>query len=254
VVLEFEARDRALAAFAEHGEVALWFEHDLYDQLQLVQLLDWFATRERGPARLSLICEPEYLGTVAPDRARRLFAARREVTPGQLGLARAAWAAFRSSYPTRIEDLLLRETDELPFLAAALRRHLEQFPSTTNGLSRSEAQALNAIATGRRTVRDAFTAANHAVEDPVWLGDGVFVWYLENLATGRAPLLRFGPETANPLDREVSVTDVGEAVLEGVVDRVAINGIERWLGGVRLSGDEAAWRWDPSAGRLRSLL
>ena len=31
-----EQRDQTLARFAEFEEVVLWFEHDLYDQLQLI--------------------------------------------------------------------------------------------------------------------------------------------------------------------------------------------------------------------------
>src|SRR5919206_483284 len=47
-----------------------------------------------------------------------------------------------------------------PFIAGALWRHLEQFPSVQNGLSRSERQALEAVASGPRSLRDAFVAAN----------------------------------------------------------------------------------------------
>src|SRR5947209_16411673 len=36
-------RDAMLQAASGEDEVVLWFEHDLYDQLQLLQLLDWFA-------------------------------------------------------------------------------------------------------------------------------------------------------------------------------------------------------------------
>ena len=32
---QFSKRDRTLAGFREHDETVLWFEHDLYDQLQL---------------------------------------------------------------------------------------------------------------------------------------------------------------------------------------------------------------------------
>jgi hypothetical protein len=39
-------------------------------------------------------------------------------------------------------------------------------------------------------------------------------------------------------------------VLAGEADHVRLNGIDRWLGGVHLEGDEAAWRWDAAAGRL----
>src|SRR6185369_11209179 len=46
VVADFESRDRTLTSFGDHGEVTLWFEHDLYDQLQLIQLLDYFANQD----------------------------------------------------------------------------------------------------------------------------------------------------------------------------------------------------------------
>src|SRR5919109_2595815 len=41
IAREFERRDRALGTAAAAEEVVLWFEHDLYDQLQLAQILDW---------------------------------------------------------------------------------------------------------------------------------------------------------------------------------------------------------------------
>ena len=41
----FAEREVALAAALEGDEIVLWFEHDLYDQLQLIQILSWFASR-----------------------------------------------------------------------------------------------------------------------------------------------------------------------------------------------------------------
>ena len=177
---QFAARDAALARGLEHDEVVLWFEHDLYDQLQLVQLLDWFATNGR-PARLSLVCEAEYLGMMAPERAAELFAARKTVTPRQLELARAAWGAFRSTDPTEIETTVAARTSELPFLGPALLRHLEQFPAVGTGLSRSEQQALTTIGEGRPRVRDVYRASHSEMEDPIFLGDSIFAWYLGDL-------------------------------------------------------------------------
>jgi len=57
-------------------------------------------------------------------------------------LAERAWDAFRSPNPRRIEDLLRSDTSALPFLAAALRRHLAEFPSTADGLSKTERRLL----------------------------------------------------------------------------------------------------------------
>jgi hypothetical protein len=38
--VSFERRDEAITRFRDHEEVVLWFEHDLFDQLQLIQILD----------------------------------------------------------------------------------------------------------------------------------------------------------------------------------------------------------------------
>ena len=62
---------RPSAAPVEHDEIVLWFEHDLYDQLQLVQVLDGLSAL-RGPP-ISLVCEAEYLGKWRPERAAELF-------------------------------------------------------------------------------------------------------------------------------------------------------------------------------------
>ena len=42
----------------------------------------------------------------------------------------------------------------------------------------------------------------------------------------------------------VRLTEAGKRVLAAEADFVQANGIDRWIGGVRLAGDEARWRWD----------
>jgi hypothetical protein len=52
---DFATRDRTLQDFRKHQEVVLWFEHDLYDQLQLLQLLDWFEQQDLEGINLDLV-------------------------------------------------------------------------------------------------------------------------------------------------------------------------------------------------------
>ncbi|HSU15460.1 DUF1835 domain-containing protein [Longimicrobium sp.] len=252
---EFAERDAALERFREHDEVVLWFEHDLYDQLQLAQVLDWLAGQDAGSTRLALVCGAEYLGNSAPERLAERFGERSEVADAELALAREAWAAFRAPDPSGIAALVEEDSSVLPFLGAALTRHLEQFPGTRNGLSRSEQQALEAIAAGAATLRDAYIASHQRREDPIWLGDATFVAYVEDLAAGPSPLVTIGAAAApdDPsatLARRVALTDAGRAVLDGREDRIRLNGIDRWLGGVHLHGRDCAWRWDADEGRL----
>ena len=48
---DFTERDRVIRHLDYFDEVVLWFEDDLYDQLQLIQLLDFFS---RGKAATGL--------------------------------------------------------------------------------------------------------------------------------------------------------------------------------------------------------
>ncbi len=242
---DLESRDAALDGCGECAEVTLWFEHDLYDQLQLIQVLHRFATQGPDPGRLTLACEAEYLGMMSVERVRALHARRVAVTRDHVALAAAAWGAFTASEAARISRLLEDDTSALPFLGAALRRHLEEFPAMRTGLSRSEQQALEAIQGGPTTMAEAFPRAHHQREDAVFLGDIVFAWYLERMSSVTVPLLerddgapvaplRPDEERSAWWARRVRLTDAGRAVLEGRDNAVSLNGIDRWLGGVHL--------------------
>ena len=52
----------ALLAEHRHGEYVLWFEADLYDQLQLVQILARLRALDVPAERITLICVGEHLG------------------------------------------------------------------------------------------------------------------------------------------------------------------------------------------------
>src|SRR5579859_3463102 len=189
VVAEQESRDATIDGCGECAEVILWFEHDLYDQLQLIQILHRFATQGPDPDRLSLACEAEYIGMMSVERVRALHGRRAGVTREQVSLAAGAWGAFTANEAARISRLLEEDTSALPFLGAALRRHLEEFPAMRTGLSRSEQQALEAIREGPTAMSEAFPRAHHQREDAIFLGDTVFAWYLERMSRVKVPLL-----------------------------------------------------------------
>ncbi len=160
---QFADRDARLRASPADDEVVLWFEHDLYDQLQLIQLLAWF--REHPHPRLSLVCEAEYLGEMAPARAAELFGQRKAVTPGQLEAGAQAWRALPESKG--------RSFPELPFLDAALRRYRQE-------PARTEALIAEALAAGPLEFAELFRRTQ-AKDEPRFLGDTVFLKRLERL-------------------------------------------------------------------------
>ena len=255
--------DAGLARFREFDEVVLWFEHDLFDQLLLARHLDWLAGEDRGDVKVALILvgawpgiEPFLgLGQLSPDQLASLLDTRQRVTARQLEIGHAAWRAFTAPEPEGMERFLEIDSAPLPFLAPALRRHLQEFPWTRDGLSRTERTILEEVERGTTEPVTLFRAVQGR-EDRFFLGDVSFWRIVREMADARAPLLHL---TTTPHgdrgipDGEVRLTDAGRDVLGGRADAVHLNGIDRWLGGVHLRGEESDWRWDEDLGKLRRM-
>ena len=247
---ESVAQEEKLASFTDYEEVVLWFEHDLFCQVHLIYLLNWFADRDLGKTKLSLICIGSFpgrenfrgLGELSAEELSSLFPSRQSVTRGQLDLATRAWDAYRSTDPRDLESLLQNDTSPLPFLAPALKGHLRRFPSTANGLGRIENRGLQLVDSGLNNFDDLFRRFGE-VEPVYGLGDAQFWTSLRRLAEANQPLLTMSGDRPSP-DTKIEITDLGRAVLRGEGDFVLLNGIERWLGGVYLSDERNLWRWD----------
>ncbi|MGD8842405.1 MAG: hypothetical protein PVJ83_02930, partial [Gammaproteobacteria bacterium] len=166
----FAERDSTLVSCAQYAKIILWFEHDLYDQLQLLQLLDWFERHRPPDSALSMICVDRYLGTLTPGEMRELARHEQPVSAAQLALAKRAWAAFRADSPEPWFALLETDTSALPFLAAAVVRLLEEYPACRNGLSRTAQTALQIVAQGERRPGRIF-GRYQTSEQPRFLGD-----------------------------------------------------------------------------------
>ncbi len=286
VLASYEAEDEALASVAARREAVLWFDHELLDQLQLARALHHLATspgRSSGSASpaqptesatrpggapgatgtaVSLVCIDRHpgiepfigLGQLQPAQLAALFPARVPLAPAQLMRGARLWDAYTSDDPVGLERLLAGGM-ELAYLAPALRRFLEEYPSSDRGLPRTEALALNALAAGVRTTHELFRAVQ-ARERWLFMGDSSFGLRLRSIAAGPHPLVRVSAALqgdAGLPPGEVQLTDAGRAVLSGAADAIVLNGFDRWLGGVHLRaapGEDVAWRWDGGAGQL----
>jgi hypothetical protein len=223
--------------------VVLWFEHDLYDQLQLLQALTL-----AGDSPLELIQAEADLGPLAPAELEALWPRRGPVTLHTRGLAREGWDAVRAPEPTAVAALLERDTSALPHLGTALRRLLEELPDARAGLSRTERQLLEPLLDGPRRPAELYLASQ-AREEAAFLGDA---WAWKRLAE-LVPLveeLPAPPPLGDPrefLSAQVTLTPLGRDVLAGKADRFEVAPFDRWLGGVLVDG---AWRWDAARRRL----
>jgi redox-sensitive transcriptional activator SoxR len=254
-------RDRQfLEALRDDLQVVLWFEHDLYDQLQLLDLLALAHGEDASPALIvigSFPGRPSFagLGELTANELETLWSSRRSASRDELRAAADAWAAFQAPEPTGLAEHATRNTAGLPFLAPALRRLLEELPAPVGGLSGTERRALQAVAAGAHTPPAAFVGAQRLEEAP-FLGDVWFYRALSVLGQGASRLVE--TNDGNPLPPppplgdgpsfarlQVRLTATGEQTLRGEADRVELLGIDRWIGGTHLTLD-STWRWDPA--------
>ena len=265
ILRDFEDRDNCLRRFTDYDEVVLWFEWDLYDQLQLLQILDFFEPHSADylaetNTRISLVCIEGYLGNHPAARFESMFEERREVSRPMLDLARDAWAAFRSDDPRNIEIAMQQDTLSLEFLEGALVRHLEEFPSVRNGLSRSERQILEAVSQRPLSFAEIFRRTSQR-EERVYCGDAVVAGYIERMSRHAFPLLLHptgepvdAPHTADDSrafrNSEIALTSTGREVLREESDWIELGGSDRWLGGVHLERGNVRWRWDSGSRRI----
>ena len=194
--------------------------------------------------RITLICIGEHLGIarfgglgeLRPDQLEALPAAA-AVDPHRRRAATsppAAWAALRAPDPRGLAAIVAARSPELRFLPEAFDRLGREYPWTRDGLSLTERRLLAAVADGAATAGAAFVHAAGREARP-FLGDTWAFAAIERLARGEVPLL---------VGRAARVDRRGPPGLEGAEDHVALNGVDRWIGGVHLVGREVAWRWD----------
>ncbi|WP_234340141.1 sigma-70 family RNA polymerase sigma factor [Gorillibacterium timonense] len=263
-----EEQDRLLAKLSSYEEVVLWFEHDLFDQTMLCQLLDRLSRLDLGKAKLSLLCIGEYpgiehfrgLGQLSGPQLATLSGTWQAVSGEELRLGSRLWQAYAAAEPGPLQSLLDENTSALPYAREAFLAHLAQYPSLTNGLGAVEQAVLEWVRDGVSDPRELFQLV--CEQYPLLgMGDLAFRDLLTALSAGPQPLLTFTgrPPAAAYAQQEgtdpwgegaAALTELGQEVLAGRSDRVAECGIDAWFGGVQLQGRTVAWRWDVDRGRL----
>ncbi len=262
VATEFRARDAAIRRHSGFARVEIWLEHDLYDQLQLLQILDFF----RGEQRLEglyLVQADDYLGHQPRDAMRRLADTAEPVTAEQQTLASNAWEAFTAPTPHRLADLAQADTSALPHLGRALNRLLAELPDPLMGLTLTEERALVHLAREETTTGELFRRVTEE-DEAQFLGDASFFRRLDGLAFGARPLIEGlpGPSQDHCGSRpapdrsyadfaraRLRLTRAGRAVLSGRLDHRVANGVDHWVGGTHVS-PAAYIRYDRAEGRL----
>ncbi|WP_271618088.1 hypothetical protein [Bradyrhizobium sp. CCBAU 51745] len=242
-------------------EIELWFDPSPSNQLQLIWILDYLRSESYAAERTRLrIVDFDLLGAHSA-RLRDHTIRQLDVTEFDFEAARIAWEAYRSPTPELCFGLLSQDFPGLPFLKPAMEELLAELPSPITGLGATEARLLGLIANGHNRTKELFEPdglLETRVFDQWELGP-----LLEGLASGPMPAIAgLDPKLATLPQRDargrnaayrrsrLSLTEFGQAVLDGREDFRGHNPIRRWWGGTLLT-NERLWRWN---GETRSLV
>lgn len=241
IIHDFQRRDAQLRRAGEFDEVVLWFEHDLFDQLQLLQTLASLEELDLEPGRVAVVQTDHYLANMTVDEVFPLFPKRRTATAAIFKSARRSWDRFTSPSPADLFAAAGEDAIGLPFLRPALLRLCEEFPWKRDGLSRSQRQALYAVAQGPGRSEELFSRAQGR-EEAFFLGERLFTTMLEDLRAEPGALVE--EEEGNLVP-----TALGRRVIAGDADWLDERAIDRWIGGIHLTPENVT-RWDDDNARF----
>lgn len=148
-VAEFEK----LHAVPDHSEVCLWFEHDLFCQVNRWFVLAILAERTNlqvfsvDPPLKDGVHTWEGFGVATAAGLQAAYASRQQLTTEDLQLGADLWAAFQQQVLAALKALSTSKSPNFPFLESVVQAHLDRFPTDQN-LGRPE-RAVKAILNGQ---------------------------------------------------------------------------------------------------------
>jgi len=248
---QFLKRDSLFADAGQYQEVVLWFEHDLYDQLQLVQIICQLSDSIAVEHPVTAILTDQHISSYTRAQRQRQWQQRRPLNDAQRILAHDAWLALTATEPVGLLKVA-QHAAALPHLQAALERWFGEYPDPQAGLSLTERYILEALSRSEEMRPGPLFGAYSSKETASFMGDWSFWRYLWGLTQGPAPAVRtrhgaslvYPPKVngADFLQQSLQLTDVGRAILAGDHQWFCHPWQQRWLGGVSQGGCDH-WRW-----------
>jgi hypothetical protein len=136
---------RSLCNHKQQDQIILWFEYDLFCQVNMLAVISWLKTH-RKYAEISLVCSGKKDGSeklhslneLNNEQLLKLYESKVILTQDDIEYADYVWQLYCSDNPMRLENLTDFKNYQFDYLAEAIDSHLHRFPSIKNGLNDME--------------------------------------------------------------------------------------------------------------------
>lgn len=201
---------RSLCNHKQQDEIVLWFEYDLFCQVNMIAVLSWLKTH-RKYAQISLVCSGKEdetdkmygLNDLSDEKLLKLYETKTILEQDDIEYADYVWQLYCSDNPIRLENLSDFENYHFDYLSQAIDDHLHRFPSIKNGLNDMENNILRQALEKKPSDKKKFLATLLQNQGTLGFGDSQY-----ERAIGRLKPLFSG---FNP----VRLSRKGKQILEG---------------------------------------
>ncbi len=136
---------RSLCSHKQQDQIVLWFEYDLFCQINMLAVLSWLKTYRRH-AEISLVCSGKEdnterlygLNELSDEQLTEIYERRIILSQDDIEYADYVWQLYCSDNPMRLENLADFDSFQFKYLSEAIKAHLQRFPTIKNGLNAVE--------------------------------------------------------------------------------------------------------------------
>ncbi|PCJ94838.1 MAG: DUF1835 domain-containing protein [Flavobacteriaceae bacterium] len=218
---------RSLCNHKKQDQIVLWFEYDLFCQINMLAVLSWLKTH-RKYAQVSLVCSGKEdesdkmygLCDLNNEHLHKLYDERTILSQDDIEYADYVWQLYCSDNPIRLENLTDFNKYQFDYLSGAIKTHLKRFPTIKNGLNEVENHILNLAIEHKPLNRKGLMTSVLQNQGLYGFGDAQY----DRIISSLKPLFT----SFNP----VRVTKKGKEILKGSANYYsAIRDNELYLGG-----------------------
>lgn len=144
---------RNLCQHKSQQEIVLWFEYDLFCQINMIAVISWLK-KHKPNATISLVCpeskkDSSILLAISDLNNKQLLASyknRTELNVDDIEYADYIWQLYCAESPLQLQNITPPTSTAFTFINEAIKTHLKRFPTIKNGLNDIENTILTTVA------------------------------------------------------------------------------------------------------------
>ncbi len=199
---------RNLCNQKEQDEIVLWFEYDLFCQVNMLAVISWLK-RYRKERQISLVCSGTIddqekllsLNELTNSQLKELYSTRTQLTKDDIEYADYIWQLYCSDSPLQLENAYKFNTSAtFSYLEEAIKSHLLRFPSIENGLNHVENNILKTAKNNQFTSKEQLVGNLLSDQENYGFGD---IQYINKLDQLKKLFTSFNPVKLSKVGKQV---------------------------------------------------